>query len=431
MREFRRLPGNEPPMPSLFRLSRRLWMSAAALFAAASLLALQPEAGGSAPSPLPDRIVTNWTAEPATSFSVTWRTGAAVQQGCGEIAEASDGPDFEKTARRVEAATEAYATNQGPAHAHSVTFRGLKPATGYLYRVGDGKEAWSEWIPFRTASAAAEPFSFLYLGDAQTRIRSAWSRVVRKAYETAPDARLVIHAGDLINNHDRDEQWGEWHEGASFLHRVIPALPAPGNHEHGRDAEGRRRITVNWRPQFTLPLNGAAGLEETNYFVDFQGVRFVGLNSNEKLQEQAAWLDRLLENNPSRWTVVFFHHPVYSGARSRDNREVRETWQPVFDRRGVDLVLTGHDHVYARTRLIRGDGGKEGGAVYVVSVSGAKMYDGKAHPVVEKIIHQTQFFHVIRVDGDVLAFEARTARGQVADSFRIEKRGGVKRLVEP
>lgn len=412
-------------------LSRRMWIGAAALAAAASLLALPSAHAGYAPSALPDRIVTAWTAEPAASFSVTWRTSTATAKGFGEIVETVEGPDFEKAARRVEAAVEAHTTNQGPAHAHSVTFTGLKPATEYLYRVGDGGDAWSEWIPFRTAAAQPEPFTFLYFGDAQTRIRSAWSRVVRKAMEAAPQARLAIHAGDLINNYNRDEQWGEWHEASSGLHRSVPAMPAIGNHEYGRGADRQRRMTVNWRPQFTLPLNGAAGLEETNYFVDFQGVRFVALNSNEKLAEQAAWLDRLLEKNPNRWTVVFFHHPIYSGARGRDNEEVRAAWQPVFDRRGVDLVLNGHDHVYARTRLVRGDGGKDGGTVYVTSVSGAKMYDGRAHPAVEKIIRHTQFFHVIRVEGDVLTFEARTALGRVADSFRIEKRGGAKRLIEP
>jgi 3',5'-cyclic AMP phosphodiesterase CpdA len=417
-------------MLSSIRFSRRWWIGALILLAAAALLALQPGQAGCAPSALPDRIVTNWTAEPSTSFSVTWRTATQVSRGYGEIAEASSGAGFEKAARRVEAVTEAYSTDQGPAHAHSVTFGGLKPGAEYLYRVGDGQQAWSEWISFRTASAEPQPFTFLYFGDAQTRIRSAWSRVVRKAVETAPDARLAIHAGDLINNYDRDGQWCEWHEAAAWLHRTVPAMPVPGNHEYGRDEAGGRRITVNWRPQFTLPLNGAPGLEETNYFIDFQGVRFVALNSNEKLQEQAAWLDNLLEHNPNRWTVVFFHHPVYSGARGRDNKAVREAWQPVFDRRGVDLVLNGHDHVYARTGLVRGDGGKEGGTVYVVSVSGAKMYGGEAAPAIVKRILQTQFFHVIRVSDGTLAFEARTAQGEVADSFRIEKRGSVKRLVE-
>ncbi len=411
-------------------VSRRAALPAAVLVLAAALLALQGGSPAWLPSPLPDRIVTNWTASPATSFSVTWRTDTSVAEGFAEIAEAADGPAFDRSARRVPAQKQACRTDRGDSHAFSVTFTGLKPATEYLYRVGDGKEHWSEWIPFRTAAAAAEPFAFLYLGDAQTRILATWARVVRRAYETVPDARFIIHAGDLINNHDRDEQWGEWHAASSWVHRVIPALPVPGNHEYGRGADGQRRLTVNWRAQFTLPANGPEGLEETCYWLDFQGVRLVGLNSNEKLREQAEWLDRLLADNPNRWTIVFFHHPIYSGARGRDNRELRGLWQPVFDRRGVDLVLQGHDHVYTRTRLVRGDGKPEGGAVYVLSVSGAKMYEPDGRPQSPRVIAGTQMFQVIRVHGDVLRFEARTARGALADSFEIEKRGASKRLIE-
>ncbi|MEJ5370059.1 MAG: metallophosphoesterase family protein [Bryobacteraceae bacterium] len=415
-------------MPPRAHLSRR-FLLAAPLLAAASLLALQDGSASYSPSRLPDRIVANWTAEPSTSFSVTWRTDTSVSAAFAEIVESSASPDFEKGARRIPAATENYVTDQGPARAHSVTFRDLKPSTAYLYRVGDGKDSWSEWIPFRTASASPEPFTFLYFGDAQNQIRSAWSRVVRLAWQSAPDARLVIHAGDLINNFNRDSQWGEWHEASSWLHRSVPALPVPGNHEYGRGSTGERRVTVNWRPQFTLPLNCVPGIDETCYFIDFQGVRFVALNSNEKQKEQAEWLDRLLANNPNRWTIVFFHHPIYSGARNRDNRELRELWQPVFDRHGVDLVLNGHDHVYARTRLLRADG-KPGGAVYVVSVSGAKMYGLDQRPFFARALARTQLFQVIRIDGNVLSFEARTARGDLADSFRIEKSGLEKRLIE-
>lgn len=413
-----------------FPILLRAALPAAVLALAAALAALESAPPAYLPTAQPDRIVTHWTESPATSFSVTWRTDTTVAQGFAEIAEAADGPAFEKNARRVPARKEAYQTARGEAHAFRVTFRELKPATEYLYRVGDGQEHWSEWIPFRTAAASAEPFSFLYLGDAQTRILATWARVVRRAYETAPDARLIIHAGDLIDNHDRDEQWGEWHAASSWVHRVIPALPVPGNHEYGRGADGQRRLTVNWRAQFALPANGPAGLEGTCYWLDFQGVRLVGLNSNEKIREQAEWLDRLLADHSNRWTVVFFHHPVYSGVRGRDNREVRDLWQPVFDRHGVDLVLQGHDHIYTRTRLQRGDGRKEGGTVYVISVSGAKMYEPDQRPQFPKVVSGTQMFQVIRVDGDVLRFEARTARGALADSFEIEKRGGLKRLIE-
>ena len=56
---------------------------------------------------------------------------------------------------------------------HTVNFTNLKPDTKYLYRVGDGAN-WSEWFEFETASNKAEPFSFVYVGDAQNDIKEHW-----------------------------------------------------------------------------------------------------------------------------------------------------------------------------------------------------------------------------------------------------------------
>ena len=91
-------------------------------------------------------------------------------------------------------------------------------------------------------------------------------------------------------------------------------------------------------------------------------MRIVSLNSNERRSKsyadkeaQAAWLDRVLTDNPNRWTVVTFHHPVFSPAKDRDNPDLRRLWQPVFDKHKVDLVLQGHDHTYARSGLVVGE----------------------------------------------------------------------------
>ncbi len=396
-------------------------MSAIALW----LYQAGPDTQAYLPSPQPDRIILTVTADPATSMAVTWRTDTSVQRAYAEIAEDDDGPEFDKKARRLEALTETYATNLGPAHTHSVTFQGLRPATAYVYRVGDGKR-WSEWIPFRTAGERGAPLTLLYLGDAQNDIRSKWSRVIHRAYAAAPDASLIVHAGDLINNFDRDEQWGEWHAGGGMILRMTPSFPSPGNHEYGRGPSGERRITVNWRAQFTLPLNGPAGLEETCYYADIQGVRMISLNSVEKQQEQAQWLDALLSKNPNRWTIIVFHHPIYSTARGRDNKELRELWQPIFDKHAVDLVLQGHDHTYARTPLMtarEADKGKAG-TVYVVSVSGTKMYALDPKSIFVRVAEDTQLFQVIRIQGDRLSFEAHTAGGALYDAFELRKRAG-------
>jgi uncharacterized tellurite resistance protein B-like protein len=58
------------------------------------------------------------------------------------------------------------------------------------------------------------------------------------------------------------------------------------------------------------------------------------------------------------------------------------------------------------------------------------MYEPDGRPQSPRVIAGTQMFQVIRVHGDVLRFEARTARGALADSFEIEKRGASKRLIE-
>jgi len=189
---------------------------------------------------------------------------------------------------------------------------------------------------------------------------------------------------------------------------------------------------VNWRNQFTLPENGVSGEEEKNYYTDIEDLRMVVLNSNGRHEEQAAWLDKLLTNNPKNWTVVTFHHPFHATARNRDNKKVRETWQPVFDKHGVDLVLQGHDHTYGRTNMVTASDEQSGktGTVYVVSVSGAKQYELDRKPIFQRAAEQTQLFQIVRIDGDRLSYESRTAGGALYDAFDLVKqKGKPKRLV--
>jgi 3',5'-cyclic AMP phosphodiesterase CpdA len=327
---------------------------------------------------------------------------------------------------------------------HAVTFRELRPDTLYAYRVGDG-ERWSEWFQFRTPSDEPEPFSFIYFGDAQNDILPLWSRAVRASVREAPDALFMLHAGDLVNRAHRNTEWGEWFEAGSFLHATISSIPSPGNHEHDpytaeEEARDVDRLSIYWQPQFTLPENGPPGIDgETAYWIDVQGVRIVSLNSSADPEAQTAWLDEVLSSNEQPWTVVTHHHPVFSASEGRDNEELRAAWKPVYDRHGVDLVLQGHDHTYARGRTfaaaenvptgvnLRDD---ESGTVYVVSVSGRKMYglkpDGWEGYEVERdrAAENTQLFQVIRVDGDRLSYEAFTPTGELYDAFDLVRQEG-------
>lgn len=377
------------------------------------------------PSKMPDRVTLTWAGDPATSMAVTWRTATTVTKPVAQIAEATDGPEFAKRARELAGQTELLKTDLNEAHFHSVEFTGLAPDTLYAYRVGDGWN-WSEWNQFRTAKRGPAPLTFIYGGDAQNDLWAHWSRVVRAAYSHAPDARFFIHAGDLVNVSVRDQEWGDWFRAAGWITRTMPVLPTPGNHEYPRIDPGRdRQLALAWRPHFTLPRNGPSGLEETCYYLDIHGVRIVSLNSNERQAEQAEWLDKLLADNPSQWTVITFHHPIFSAARNRDNRELRALWKPVLDKHRVDLVLTGHDHTYARSNLVSGLNVRtNAGTVYVVSVMGPKMYNVRREPWMVRAAEDTQLFQVVRIDGDKLSYESRTPRGVLYDAFELRKRKG-------
>lgn len=504
---------------------------------------------GELPSPFPDRVTLTWSDDPATTLSVTWRTDDSVSSAVAEIAVATADPEFGSTASLVEADTQPLDISgveheNVASHYHSATFTDLAPGSLYAYRVGDG-ERWSEWFHARTSTATDEPVSFIYFGDAQNDVRSRWSRAIRAAYQQAPDALFMVHAGDLVNRAHRNLEWGEWHHAGGFIQSMLPSLPVPGNHEYEStstetvvdtfavvaehtagtmdgmvmssgsqfpiatfsaeredgdedpaDMAGTWRFTAagtegqltisgsapsyegqligpentelpvtsvtasedsltvsflmevdagsselsrHWRPGFTLPLNGAPGLEESTYYIDIQGVRIIGLNSPaalgspQALQAQTEWLRAVLEENPSKWTVATFHHPIFSSSEGRDNPATREAWKPLFDEYNVDLVLQGHDHTYARgvaENLAQGVSARSpvGGTVYVNSVSGPKMYNLKAdgwdayEPVnLDKSAERTQLFQVIQVDGDVLQFHAYTVTGEQYDAFELKK----------
>lgn len=399
------------------------------------------------PVEIPDRINLTVTEDPSTSAAVTWRTSTDIQEAYAEIVKADANPLSIGDAEQIPAKTTTLKTGGGSykemswegvtANYHSVEFHNLDPNTVYTYRVGSG-DFWSEWFQFKTTSDQNDKFSFLYFGDAQSDIKSMWSKVIRQAYAHAPDAKLMLHAGDLINRSTRDQEWGEWFEAGSFIHATVRNMPSPGNHDYGRGEEAEE-ISPFWRAQFTLPENGPKGLEESCYFTDIQGVRFISLDAYPMedlglyIESQTEWLDSVLKHNPNPWTCVVFHHPVHSPKTTRDNKIMREIFKPVFDKYKVDIVLQGHDHAYMRAmKNVPMEDGQESGTMYVVSVSGPKMSDSKMEKKawMDKLEVYTQLYQVITVDGDEMQYRAYTAVGDLFDGFNLIKRPGKVNKVE-
>lgn len=300
---------------------------------------------------------------------------------------------------------------QGPYNAavyypHEATMTGLEPDTEYVYRVGNENRGWSKERTF-TTGADSDTWNFLALSDAQIGVgakikeqAAAWNKAVNVATGEHPESAFIMHLGDQA------EGWG-----APVAQ--LEAFTAPEKMQNYRLAvlKGNHETYAPDRHfQDTYFLPNEVG-NTANYFFNYNNVLFIGLDgnrsSNADIETHAKFVQNTIDENgaDADWVIVGIHHAPFSqGTHYTDDDVValREKLTPKLSEAGVDLVLSGHDHIYPRTHLMNGfnpvipEGASkagdilipEGGEVlYVTSTTatGGKYYDfqdkgGATHP---------------------------------------------------
>lgn len=398
---------------------------------------------------LPDRIMVNPLESAHTGIAITWRSGISAGDQSVQWSEAHAHPvtdlaNYQISKGRCQTDTVDYEGETSVFRSCRTKLSDLEPGKTYMYRVGSNDGGWSEWIQVDMPEGHQDStLTFIYLGDPQNDLRSQWSRTIREAYATAPDADFILYAGDLVNEGYNDPEWKDWYEAGSFIHRMIPSIMTAGNHEYTDVI-----LTPLWRSHFTLPENGPKDIEELGgacYYVDYPNLRVISLDGeqiDEDPQMRLAmvhWLREVLEQTSQKWVVMTMHYPFYSTKPDRSNPKLRKAFKPLVDEFGVDLILQGHDHGYGRGMLDRQEKGPvQEGTMYVVSVSGPKMYDVGHEKWMQKRGDNVQLYQVIEIKGNQLKYRSYTTDGELFDSFSLEKRereiGGKKvngsRLIE-
>jgi 3',5'-cyclic AMP phosphodiesterase CpdA len=371
------------------------------------------------------RIALCISADPQHEMNVSWRNATKIKNPRVQLAVNSPLVKFYMDAREYVATLESIVLGDSTeVFAYSANLDQLNPGTSYAYRVGNA-DSWSEWLIFQTAKSTEESFRFLFFGDPQNGLLSHVSRALRAGYSEAPDAAFLTMAGDLVSVPGIDEQWEDLFHAGSWIFGQIPLVPVMGNHAYYIGGKWLDSYSPYWRPHFTLPENGLATLPETNYYFKYQGVLFVVLNGSEQMEEQAAWLDKLLGQATSTWIVISMHQPLYATGKGRDGGKRRAAFLSVIDKHEVDLVLQGHDHTFGRTYPLRGGvpvrrGDK--GTIFINSVSGSKQY--KLDPAIADVFEVTdadkQFYHVVDVQRSKLKLSSYTVDGELKDEIIIK-----------
>jgi len=373
----------------------------------------------------PDQVVLTWSGDPRTTQTVQWRS--AFRAGRGALRYHLKGATGEgaATPRVAQARTERIITpmlvNDPLVLRHTVTLTGLNPGSVYVYSVGDGTaNGWTEPAEFTTAPAGVEPFSFIYMGDAQNGL-DRWGLLLARAHAARPDAAFYLMAGDLVNRGAERWDWDSFFEHSKGVFNRRTLAPVIGNHEC---QGGVPRLYLDL---FTLPRNGPAALEsERAYSFEYSNAKFIILDSNLPPESQTSWLEKQLAGTTATWKFVSYHHPAYSSSPNRDNKKLRNVWTPIFDKYHVDLALQGHDHAYLRTYPMRGKqrvATARDGTIYVISVSGTKYYDQGPHDYTEAGFTKVSTYQVldIQIQGNRLVYRAHDLDGKIRDEFVIQK----------
>ena len=191
-----------------------------------------------------------------------------------------------------------------------------------------------------------------------------------------------------------------------LLDAGVPFYATLGNHDK-----------TNERFYKPFNMNGA-----TYYAYKKGNVRFFALDSNYMDPKQTAWIEtQLREAGNGGWKICYFHHPLYSSARFHGpDSDLRKVLEPLFVRYGVDVVLSGHDHVYERIL-------PQQGIYYFIEGASGSLRAGNLSPsaITAKGFDTDRTFMMIEIAGDDLYFQTMSRTGVAVDS------GVIRRTIRP
>src|SRR6185436_6182184 len=153
------------------------------------------------------------------------------------------------------------------------------------------------------------------------------------------------------------------------------------------------------------------------YTFSRKNARFFVLDTNLLDPRQLSWIDDALRQSGDDWKICYFHHPLYSNAgRHGGDVALRVALEPLLVKHGVDVVFSGHDHVYERIK-------PQKGITYFVAGSGGELRKGDVHPsaMTAAYFDQDQSFSLVEISGDDLFFQARSRAGRIVDSGTIRR----------
>jgi 3',5'-cyclic AMP phosphodiesterase CpdA len=268
--------------------------------------------------------------------------------------------------------------------------------------------AWAQNAPPVDVKLPLQPKSvrFAVIGDSGTGDREQYD-VARllDAYRQKVNFDFVIMLGDNIYGSHSAADFAKKFEQPykPLLDAGVKFYASLGNHD---DPDVERR----YKP---FNMNG----ERYYKFSRGSDVDFFVLDSNYMDPTQLKWVGDQLQGSKARWKIAYFHHPLYNfGKHHGPDVDLRTQLAPLFQKFGVNVVFSGHEHVYERIKPV------DNIYYFVMGSSGKLMkHDLNASDQMVKSFDTEQGFMVVEIAGDQLYFQTISRGGQTIDSGSVPR----------
>nr|UXE44172.1 3',5'-cyclic adenosine monophosphate phosphodiesterase CpdA [uncultured bacterium] len=334
----------------------------------------------------------------------------------------SDGVNFRYARPQMRTFTYGEVAPLSPFTQFRVDLSELDPATNYIYQLYIDSQLSTQG-GFRTAGDG--PFRFVVFGDSGQLTPGQLSIAQLIAAEPAS---FLMHAGDIAYTHGTQENFQHtYFDVYRQTLSSVPLFPCPGNHEYLSGSPAA------YLASYAVPTGDVPDEDQGRYYsFDWANAHFVCLDSNESLQRALAgqgsmlkWLEADLRATDKFWRFATMHHPPYAGGPNQTDpvcAMVRQYVVPILEKHGVQLVFSGHEHSYQRTRPVRNGAAvlPGTGTVYMTSGGGgAALYYTLGHPLVETA---TSTHHYLRVDvsGTRLGVTAIDMSGNALEQYVVQ-----------
>lgn len=291
---------------------------------------------------------------------------------------------------------------------YQVRLSGLMPGTRYHYKVSTAKgEVRGSFV---TPPLDSDSLTFFVYGDTRSgpEIHDQISASILQQIAIDPSAQtFVISTGDLMDTADeaslQENEFAPDQPNIRASMATLPVVNIMGNHDG----------TKLFKQYFPYPYTSTY-----DWSFDYGPAHFVIIDQYIDLvqgSERWFWLKDDLSSTQKPWKFILLHEPGWSAGHHENNLTVQKVIQPLAVAYGVQVIIAGHNHYYARAEV--------DGVTHITSGGGgAPLYDpeGGWPGIVSKI----KAFHYIKftLRGDRLDAQVLSPQGEVLEEFFLEKK---------